>query len=763
MRSRWYHRPVLHSEHNGEKKASWLELFYDLIFVAAIIQLGDGLSDLLHHAHEAHSHVDSHALLAALSDAAGHGGEIAHDATAHGSHDGRWPGVFAAFGVFALHFLALHFAWTGVTYFNNRFNIDDILHRVMVFANMFALGAMAVAAPASMGVGDGHSFHPEPALFSIGFAVATGFTVLMNLRAIRHSEAGRPWAQYWDIRLTVMAALFIAAAFVPWGWSWVLWCLAIILVMSAAGDPKSEEMERVYPYDFEHLSERFALLTIIVLGESFVKVLGYLGGGGYGHQMEYQLRGAFSLLLTCSIWWVYFDDVAGQHLKKGRWSQFIWVFSHMPLALSITGVGVAIKKTLSFDLATPAPDEYRWLLCLSLAIVFFSVGMIDSVTERKNAELSDRARINVRMGTALLLTLLGQAGASMTSRTFLIIVVAIVVANVIFDIMMAPFEEGEEEENAITIAQGDAERREGTRERKPPGTALGEFVRRGVPSEASKDFYYYFLEGSWTRLFVSFATVYLVANVFFAAIYMLEPGSISGGEESFGDAFFFSVQTMSTIGFGGMTPATGFADSVVTAEAFCGVFFSAVATGVVLAKLSRPGGSILFSEKAIVSERHGMKTLMLRAGNARGNDIVDATASVTVLVEDLSPEGHHVRRLLDLPLVRKTSPIFSMSWTLMHEIDEQSPLQSVDWTDPGAELLGVIVTLRGHDGTYGQTTYARKLYSADDILFGHRFVDVIHEMESGKLLIDFTKFHDTLPDREAVAGAEVSDDKDGES
>ncbi len=742
MRSRWYHRPVLHSEHDGEKKASWLELFYDLIFVAAIIQLGDGLSDLLHHAHEAHSAVDG-----------------------HGEHDGHWPGVFASFGIFALHFLSLHFAWTGVTYFNNRFNVDDILHRLMVFANMFALGAMAVAASASMGVGDGHAFHPEPALFSIAFGVATLFTVLMNVRAAKHSEKGRPWATYWAVRLGIVGVLFTISAFVPWMWAWGLWGLAIAIIVTAAGDKKSAEMERIYPYDFEHLSERFALLTIIVLGESFVKVLGYLAGGGYGHQLEYQLRGAFSLLLTCSIWWIYFDDVAGQHLKKGRWSQIIWIFSHLPLALAITGVGVAIKKTLSFDLGEAAPEEYRWLLCLSLAIVMFSVGMIDSVTKRANSELSDRARINVRMGSAVLLILMGQAGAAMTSRTFLFIVVAIAVANVVFDIMMAPFEEGEEEENAITIAQGDAEREAGTRGNRESRRNLGDFVRRGVPSEVSKDFYYYFLEGSWTRLFASFGTVYLVMNLFFAAVYLLDPGSISGSRDSFADAFFFSVQTMSTIGFGGMTPASGFANSVVTAEAFFGVFFTAVATGVVLAKLARPGDSIIFSKTAIVSERHGVRTLMLRAGNGRGNDIVDATATVTVLVTDLSPEGHHVRRLIDLPLVRRTSPIFSMSWTIMHEITEDSPLADIDLEDPGNSLYALIVTLRGHDGTYGQTTYARTLYQAEDILVGHRHVDVIHEMESGKLLIDFTKFHDTVPEAE-VAGIDEAggaDDSGGDA
>jgi inward rectifier potassium channel len=257
------------------------------------------------------------------------------------------------------------------------------------------------------------------------------------------------------------------------------------------------------------------------------------------------------------------------------------------------------------------------------------------------------------------------------------------------------------------------------------------------------------MAGPWSRLIVSLVFMYLATNVCFAGLYLLEPGSINNAHsKSFADAFYFSVQTFSTIGFGVLTPATPYGNIVVTAEAAVGLLGAALATGLMFAKATRPRSSALFSNVAVVTQHEGIPTLIFRVGNARGNDVVDATISVTALRDEISAEGNHLRRQRDLKLLRSRSPFFVMTWVVLHPIDDESPLRDVDWDNP-QNLLAVVATLVGHDGTYGQTTYARQLYTPDKIRHHHRFVDVISQLPDGRLMIDYTQFHDTLPDRDA--------------
>jgi inward rectifier potassium channel len=260
-----------------------------------------------------------------------------------------------------------------------------------------------------------------------------------------------------------------------------------------------------------------------------------------------------------------------------------------------------------------------------------------------------------------------------------------------------------------------------------------------------RDLYFYFMEGSWTRVFAAFGFLFLVGNVFFAALYSLEPGSVVNGK-SFADAFYFSVQTMGTIGYGVLSPGTPYANAIVTCESALSLIGLAIVTGLVFAKASRPRASVLFSNVLTLTTMRGKRVLMLRAGNARGNEVVDASLSLTALMDDLSPEGHHLRRMHDLKLVRPRSPMFIMSWTAMHEIDETSPLFGVDFANPDQRITSIIATLMGHDGTYNQTIYARRQYYPEAIRVNERFVDVLHQLADGRFLIDYGRFHDTVPD-----------------
>ena len=271
-------------------------------------------------------------------------------------------------------------------------------------------------------------------------------------------------------------------------------------------------------------------------------------------------------------------------------------------------------------------------------------------------------------------------------------------------------------------------------------------IRVGTPNELRKDVYFHLMDGSWWRVFGVLGVSYLAVNAVFAALFLIEPESIGGMEPSFLDAFAFSVQTMSTIGYGGMSPETSYGHVLVTIEAAIGLLYVALGTGVILAKIARPHSSVLFSGPVCITTRHGVPTLMFRAGNARGNEVVEASINVTVLVDEVSPEGHRMRVLHDLRLRRNTSPLFTLSWSVIHTIDEDSPLAGITPENIDDRLVSMIVTMQGYDATYAQNTHARHLYVPEDFHFGHKFVDVISNLDDGRFRVDFTKFHRVLPD-----------------
>ncbi len=693
MRSRWFHRPLFHAASVGASKhASWLELFYDLVFVAAFLQLGKGLS-----------------------------GDVSPKSAA----------------VFAAVFVALWVAWSGLTFVKNRYTVDDFLHRSLVFLQILAVGAMALSAPR---VVRGDVF-----AFAIASGVAQLLVAAMYGRAYLQVEQGRAYAKYWGAIFFGGGVAWIVSAWVPAPYYGALWALATIALLGGPLSKQSRAVMAREPIDHRHLAERYGLLTIIVLGESFVKALTALGDVDVSPAVF--ARVAVVLAVTYGLWWIYFDDVAGGKLKSGRGAFVVWLYAHVTLPLGITAVGVGLEKIVTFAWSQPAPEADRWLICGALALTYASVAAIDSVSERKQAELSDRARVNARWMSGAFLLVLAPATDALAAGTFVALVTAVAIAQVVFDMAMAPFEEAEHleigrrsmAEAAVAEAQreGEAPRRWDT----------SDAVRVGAPSTLRSDLYFYFMHGSWTRVFVAFALVFLVANLFFAALYLLEPGAIANAEpRSFGDAFFFSVQTMSTIGYGTLSPGTAYGDVIVTVEAAVAIVGTAVVTGLVFAKASRAKASVLFSEPIVITKMNGRDVLMLRVGNARGNDVVDASMDLTVVLDETSLEGRHMRRLHALDLTRRRSPMFVLSWLVMHEIDEASPLYGLDWDGPELKSAFFVATLVGHDGTYGQTIYARHVYYYEHLRCGEHFADIMSQLDDGRLMIDFAKFHDTEPD-----------------
>lgn len=250
-----------------------------------------------------------------------------------------------------------------------------------------------------------------------------------------------------------------------------------------------------------------------------------------------------------------------------------------------------------------------------------------------------------------------------------------------------------------------------------------------------KDAYYVLMKMSPIHFFGLIFISFIVLNLFFASIYYFGEFAISNARnDSFLDHFFFSVQTLSTIGYGHFTPLDAFSNLVVSLQAVVGITFIATITGVTFAKFARPLSQIVFSNKVITSTMDGKEYLSFRVGNKRSNDLVDVSVKVIALINHTTIEGKNIKRMVDLDLVRKDTPFFSLSWTIFHPL-ENSP---IDFDN----LMGISALAIGHDGTYAQTIYERKIYKPNEIYKNEDFVDVIYEDKNGITKVNFDKFHE---------------------
>jgi len=206
------------------------------------------------------------------------------------------------------------------------------------------------------------------------------------------------------------------------------------------------------------------------------------------------------------------------------------------------------------------------------------------------------------------------------------------------------------------------------------------------------------------------------------------------------------VQTVATIGYGVMHPQTLYANLVMTLETLCGLIGFAVLTGLIFARFSRPTARILFSEVAVIARHDGMPTLMFRCANQRLNQILEAAIGVTVLRDEVSAEGRPMRRFHDLKLLRNRTPVFALTWTVMHPIDANSPIHGMTQEEMTRGDVEIIVILTGVDETFAQPIQARHSYLAGEILWHHNFVDILTPLADGRAAIDYGRFHDVLPD-----------------
>ncbi len=268
-------------------------------------------------------------------------------------------------------------------------------------------------------------------------------------------------------------------------------------------------------------------------------------------------------------------------------------------------------------------------------------------------------------------------------------------------------------------------------------------ARIGVARRPLYDLYHSLLSARWRMVLLFIAGVYVVINALFALLYMACGDGIENARAgSFPDAFFFSVQTLATIGYGKMVPRSPIANMLVAIEALFGIIGTAMATGLMFAKFSRPTARVLFSNVAVVAPRDGVPSLMFRMANERSNQIAEATLHVVFARNETTLEGESVRRFYDLPLVRNSTALFTLSWTGIHPIDKSSPLFMTDREQLQRTRATVIVSLMGFDETFSQTVHARHVYEMADIRWDATFEDVLRDLPDGRRALDYRRFHD---------------------
>jgi inward rectifier potassium channel len=272
-----------------------------------------------------------------------------------------------------------------------------------------------------------------------------------------------------------------------------------------------------------------------------------------------------------------------------------------------------------------------------------------------------------------------------------------------------------------------------------------EIVTEGLHLSFWADISHRCMTASWPSFVAGAVLVFIVFNAVFAAFYWIgnQPiANVPGG--AYIDYIYFSIETLSTAGYGDMHPQTHYGHFVAAVELFTGIFSMSLMTGLIFARFSRPNARLLFVEHPVVTSHEGKPTLMLRLANERHNIISNATAKLWLFKNIVSMEGETLRRFYELPLTKDQNPGLALSWTLYHVLDENSPLYQTNADDLEASKASFVVVVTGYDVVAAQTVHARKPYDHGDILFGHRYADILDTSDDGRLRVDYSRFHDTL-------------------
>ena len=263
------------------------------------------------------------------------------------------------------------------------------------------------------------------------------------------------------------------------------------------------------------------------------------------------------------------------------------------------------------------------------------------------------------------------------------------------------------------------------------------------------DLYHRAMTVYWPVFFGSAAVLFVTLNAVFGFLYWLGHEPIANAEGNGPLAYFyFSIETLATVGYGDMHPQTDYGHLIATVEIFTGMSFLAVMTGLIFARFSRPRARFVFADTAVITRHEGRQALMIRTANARHNTISRANARLWLIRAERSREGDQLRRFYELRLDRSEHPMLVLSWMLFHIIAKDSPLYGATASDLEEGDALFVLNVGGLDDSSAQQLYARHVYSWRDIRWNHRYKDITSVSPQGRFLLDYTKFNDVVAEEE---------------
>jgi len=285
--------------------------------------------------------------------------------------------------------------------------------------------------------------------------------------------------------------------------------------------------------------------------------------------------------------------------------------------------------------------------------------------------------------------------------------------------------------------------------RRDAHVRLGSYTLRmkGVSAFDIRDPYHLAVGLSWPQFFAALLFLYLCVNLAFALLYWLVPGSVVNARPgSFADDLFFSIETLATVGYGELYPAAPIGRVIATVEIVCGLAFTAIMTGLTFVRFSRPRACMIFAPSAVVATHNGAPTLMVRFGNGRASVLTNASAQLNALISETKPDGKPFRRAQELKLERSHVPIFPLYWTIMHVLDEESPLFGYDAARAAQVDLQLFVTFEARDATLATGIHEIQNYDAGQIRFGERYRDLVAVTDDGSVVADLRRLGELEPD-----------------
>jgi inward rectifier potassium channel len=262
-----------------------------------------------------------------------------------------------------------------------------------------------------------------------------------------------------------------------------------------------------------------------------------------------------------------------------------------------------------------------------------------------------------------------------------------------------------------------------------------------------RDPYHFAVSLSWPAFTIGFLGLWLTINLLFGALYVLDPNGIANARPGvFGDAFFFSIETLATVGYGVMAPSTTYAHIVSAAEIVTGTAFTAIITGLLFVRFSRPQSRIMFADDAVITRHNGHPTLMIRLVNARLTPMTGASVRLFALIGETTEEGYFFRRIHDMQVEQSHLPLFIMPWTVMHKIGADSPLHEVDAASLASSDIRLFLTIEARDRALVADVQDIKDYDPGHIRHGMRYSDAVMVGERGSATADLSRISLLEPD-----------------